>query len=128
MEPEGWTAYQVTIAVVTALGSLAALGGVALGFVKWYDKRKTETYRVSARVGVRSLIFARVELFEIYSFVKEKSDSPRLTDLLRRQLFHLDKGLDDLEDIIPTDVREIRDLRPRRSVTINELVDEGKDE
>ncbi len=127
-ESGGWTAYQIIIAIATTAGSLAALGGLTLGFLKWYDRRKTEAYRLSARVAARSLLCARVELFEIYSLLKADPDSQWLKDFLRRQLFQLDKALDDLEDIIPTDVRDIRDLRPRRSITIDELVDEGKDE
>lgn len=127
MDSEGWTTYQIVIATCSLIASIAALGGVAVALLKWYDKRKTEIYRAAARSAVRSLLFARIELYDTLSLLAPETNAQKIRELLNRQLLHLDKAERDAEDMIPADLREVADLRPPRRVTLDELVvDDGE--
>lgn len=122
-ESGGWTAYKIIIAIATTGGALAALGGVALRFLKWLDKRETATYRFAARAAIRNLAFARVEVHDLLTRLQPQDEFTKA--LVQRLAFHLDKALDDAEDAIPTDALEASKVRPQHRITINEVVDDG---
>lgn len=118
------TGLQIALAVGSVLTGVAALGGLALAILKWYDKGKAKLYRIAARVSVRSLLHARIELFDLLAQIDDQ-DPSSFKSLLQRQVFHLDKALDDAEDFMPKDVLKIRDVRVRQKVRIGDVVDAG---
>ena len=121
---DDWTGYEVVIAAFTAVIAVSAVGGVVVGLLTWYEKRRTKLYRLTARISVRSLVHARVELFDLLARLDDQ-DPSSFKSLLQRQVFHLDKALDDAEDFMPKDVLKIRDVRAGQRVRIDEVVDAG---
>ena len=121
---DDWSGYEVVTAVLTTVLALSAVAGVVVGLLTWYEKRRTKIYRLAARVSVRSLVHARIELFDLLAKL-DGQDPGSFKSLLERQVFHLDKALDDAEDFMPKDVLKIRDVRAGQKVRIDEVVDAG---
>ena len=99
---------QIAIAVASVLAGVAAFGGLVLAILKWHDKGKAKLYRIAARSAVRSLLFARIELYAAHSISESESADLRAGDRLLTLLLHLDRALSEADDIIHKDVRHLR--------------------